>query len=236
MATLSNTSPDNTSLIELPTPVMPQYSQTSLPGIKRGIAIGVACSVSLILIAILAFLSIRRRNHILARKHQTEARRIEDSQTGPLAQERAWWIVTSPSLPPIETDARTIYELDATHITELSNNLDTQEAVNLGTSRRIFGEDGDSYAQKLHQWKMCNIALDEDRRDRKHDNSHNHLPFLTISPPGAAPDDISPLLMSPWDASPRTTLPFYTVSPLPDAHFPSGRYQGFVVEKGIGQT
>jgi hypothetical protein len=211
--------PSNSSSI----PYMPQETESPLPGIKRGIAIGVACSVSIILVAILAFFAIRRRNRVLKRNRRARTPEVDNIEAWP--QEKAWWtapatapsppIPSPPSPPPVEADARTIYELEGDLIPELPNNMNLQYTERARDEEVIHENQNDVYVQKLKQWKAWSIAIEPEPTNSR--PASWRLPLLTISPPEASPRDVSPLLNSAWsfDASP------VIVSPPPNAHFPS---------------
>ncbi|KAH7378283.1 hypothetical protein BKA66DRAFT_513315 [Pyrenochaeta sp. MPI-SDFR-AT-0127] len=209
---------------------MPEESQTGLPGMKRGIAIGVACSVAVILIALLAFFAYRRRNRIF-KKHQTSEEKVVEAPNNEVwPQEKALQKdpPPPPSPPPVEAEARTIYEMDANQIPELPTNnyTDVQEVECMKQSDRTFSfeRDGeDAYTKKVQPWKTSSVAYDHKQEPTNREDDYRRLPLLTISPPEGCSGNVSPLLISPWDASSRTTSP--AVSPLPDAHFPSNRYE-----------
>ncbi|RMZ69595.1 60s ribosomal l44 [Pyrenophora seminiperda CCB06] len=192
----------------------------ALPGIKRGIAIGVACSVFVLLIAILAFFAIRRRNRVLARRAQCNAPAAGnlDVETG--SQEKAWWSAPPPSPPPppVEADTQTIYELDANPIPELPGVTSVQEVDGKGIDRDAADEANEIYDQKLKQWKTWSIALESNDSSEVR---HCHLPLLTVSPPETTLGDVSPMLYSSWDLSLQDASP---ISPPPNALFPSRRY------------
>ncbi|KAL1794316.1 hypothetical protein ACET3X_007737 [Alternaria dauci] len=197
----------------------------ALPGIKRGIAIGVACSVSVVVIAILAFFAIRRRNRVLARRAQLHTTKTEamDAEAGP--QEKAWWAATpasSPSLPPpppVEADAQIIYELDAGQIPELYGDIAAQEVDGNGKHHDMSEEAEDLYARKLEQWKAWSMAFEPEPLGPTLETVYSRLPLLTISPPEASPGEVSPLLRSSLCYSSQDASP---ISPPPNAHFPSG--------------
>jgi hypothetical protein len=202
------------------TPYMPQEIESSLPGIKRGIAIGVACSVSVILIAILAFFAIRRRNRTLKRSRQAQPMMAENVEAEAWPQEKAWWTATPPSLPippppPVEADTRTIYELDADQIPELPSHTIVQHTARVKNEEVVYDNEDNLYAQKLKQWKAWSVAIEPEPTIARPASWQS--PMLTISPPESSPRDVSPLLNSRWsfDASP------VVVSPPPNAHFPS---------------
>jgi hypothetical protein len=224
MATTSKPTSTVPSSTSLSTTEIPQEPESPLPGIKRGIAIGVACSVSLILILILAFFAIRRRNRILSHVRQAETTAANKLEVEAWPQEKAWWTATPPSPPPVEADARTIYELDATQITELPSNTNAQVTERIRGGNNISENENDLYAQKLEQWKAWSIALEPDPTRATSKDSHCRLPLLTVSPPEAARGDVSPLLNSPCDVPSRSASPVSVLSPPPSTHFPSGRH------------
>ncbi|CAG5185411.1 uncharacterized protein ALTATR162_LOCUS11298 [Alternaria atra] len=219
-----------------PSPTMPASNLTTteaetaletdlaLPGIKRGIAIGVACSVSVVVIAILAFFAIRRRNRVLSRRAQLHTTKAEtmDSEAG--LQEKAWWAATpasSPSLPPpppVEADAQIIYELDAGQIPELHGDTAAQEVDGNDNHHDMSKDAEDLYAQKLEQWRAWSIAIEPNPSSPTIEPVHSCLPLLMVSPPEASPGEVSPLLRSSWDYSSQDASP---ISPPPSAHFPS---------------
>ena len=199
----------------------------ALPGIKRGIAIGVACSVSVVVIAILAFFAIRRRNRVLARRAQPHTTKAEimDAEAGP--QEKAWWAATpasSPSLPPpppppVEVDAQIIYELDAGQIPELHGDTAVQEVDGNDNHHDKSKEAEELYAQKLEQWRTWSMALEPEPSGPTLEAVYSRLPLLTVSPPEASSGEVSPLLRSSWCYSSQDASP---ISPPPNAHFPLG--------------
>ena len=197
----------------------------ALPGIKRGIAIGVACSVSIVVIAILAFFAIRRRNRVLARRAQlqTTKRKSMDAEAGP--QEKAWYSTpaSSPPLPTpppllVEADARIIYELDAGQIPELHGDTAAQEVEGNGNIYAT-SEAEELYVRKLEQWRTWSMALEPDTRTRTTEPVRAPVPLLMVSPPEASPGGVSPLQRLSRDSTPQDGSP---VSPPPNVHFPSG--------------
>ncbi|RAR15377.1 AAA-domain-containing protein [Stemphylium lycopersici] len=205
----------------------PLETESPLPGIKRGIAIGVACSVSVILIAILAIFAIRRRNRALARGAKQKNLQTEDTGAEFGSQEKTWWMNTPPSPPPpailppppVEADAHTIYELDAGHMPELHGETCPQEVEGSGESHSTSQEADEQYAQKLKQWREWEIASDADPSPTVRP-THWDLPLLTVSPPETSRGDVSPLLRSSWGPTSNGPSP---ISPPQNAHFQSGR-------------
>ncbi|EUC51266.1 hypothetical protein COCMIDRAFT_21254 [Bipolaris oryzae ATCC 44560] len=204
-----------------------EETESALPGIKRGIAIGAACSVSVVLIAILAFLAIRRRNRILAQRlqHQTpEARGVEAQP-----QEKTWWPHAPPPVlpvatlppppPPVEVDAHIIHELDAGQTPELHGETRPQEVDGIGKPQNAPEEAEELYVQRLKQWKDWNTVSEADPAQPNNEVTRWSVPLLMVSPPGTTRGDVSPLLRSSWDLSSRGASP---ISPPATAHFPPG--------------
>jgi hypothetical protein len=111
-------------------------TQTSsvLPGLKRGIAVGVASSVCLILIALLAFFALRRRKQRKTQRqqgHSPDAKELpawsEEDKTSVPPEKN--WILIPPS--PSEADTRAIYELDASPVPELPTKIHISGAQEL---------------------------------------------------------------------------------------------------------
>ncbi|CAO2653935.1 Nn.00g106680.m01.CDS01 [Neocucurbitaria sp. VM-36] len=196
-----------------------QESKTGLPGMKRGIAIGVAGCVAVLVIAALAAYVVRRRRRISRARRDLEVNTVELPATEVWAQEKSWRTATPPAPPPpppppVEADARTIYEMDATQIPELPSETDAHDIKknNQPTRNSWCLDDDAAYTQKQRdQWN-----IPENRRI-----TPPYLPLLTVSAPMVSPGEVSPLLVSTWDTLSRSTSP---VSALPDAHLPSQRY------------
>ncbi|KAF1848660.1 uncharacterized protein K460DRAFT_403937 [Cucurbitaria berberidis CBS 394.84] len=207
---------------------MPEGSQTGLPGMKRGIAIGVACSVAILVVALLAFFAVRRRKRILRSPKNSGNNMVELSGTEVWPHEKALQIASPPQPPPlplVEADARAIYELDADPILpELPSDTDASTIkTNNKSDRNSWCLDDDAvYTQKLQQWDDRGLALNTQDQSDNRENEHRNLPLLTISAPRGSPGDVSPLLVSSWDTSSRCASP---VSALPDAHLPSHRHE-----------
>jgi hypothetical protein len=145
---------------------------------------------------------------------------LKDVEAEGWPQEKAWWIITPPSPPipappPVEADARTIYELDADQIAELPNDTNRQDTQRAKNEEAMSDNKDDLYAQKLKQWKAWSIAIEAEPTNSGPVSWR--LPLLKISPPEASLGDVSPLLNSPrsFDASP------VVVSPPLNAHFPA---------------
>jgi hypothetical protein len=227
MVTLPNLSPTLQST-QLLSPRAEELLETesALPGIKRGIAIGVACSVSVVLIALLAFLAIKRRNRVLARRLQHQTLEARDTHAQSRLQEKTWWpnapssvlpVATLPPQPPVEADAHTIYELDAGQTPELHGDTSPQEVDGSGRSQSISEDAEVLYVQKLKQWKEWNTVSEADPARPNDEVTRWSVPLLMVSPPVTARGDVSPLPRSSWDLSSTGVSP---ISPPANAHFP----------------
>ncbi|EMD66614.1 hypothetical protein GGP41_008025 [Bipolaris sorokiniana] len=202
-----------------------EEAESALPGIKRGIAIGIACSVSVVLIAILAFLAIRRRNRILAQRLQQQTQEAGGVEA---QQEKTWWphapplvlpVATLPPPPPVEADAHIIHELDAGQTPELHGDTRPQEVDGAGKPQNAPEEAEELYVQRLKQWKDWNTVSEADPAQPNNEVTRWSVPLLMVSPPGTTRGDVSPLLRSSWDLSSRGASP---ISPPATTHFPAG--------------
>jgi hypothetical protein len=167
---------------------------SGLPGMKRGIAIGVACSVTILLVALLAYIAIRRRKRLAAKAASAEA-----VKTHPVAEVEGdggfWPAPEKPRYteaqqmgvhrgPPIEADAQAIHELDAHQIPELPGTYASHELEAGG--KKMQGDGLDEYAQTQRQWEMWKYAPEEhhEQPHHNHADSKHTLPTLTVSSPG----------------------------------------------------
>ncbi|KAF2853819.1 hypothetical protein T440DRAFT_515305 [Plenodomus tracheiphilus IPT5] len=141
---------------------MAQDTQTALPGIKRGIAIGVTCSVAVILILVLATFSIRRRRRIARLEQQKK-----DDLANKVVFEEVWWLektkktIQAPTQVPTETGTSTLHELDGSSETERP-----RSQVN---------------KPKAQQPSCCPMSPKPDQYRTLRCN--NRLPSLIVSPP-----------------------------------------------------
>ena len=159
---------------------------------------GVASSVCIILIALLAFFVLRRRKQRRARAlphhgHDPDAKELpaftDDHGAPPLPEKH--WSAAFP--PPIEADTRTIYELDAAQVPQLP------ELAHVPGAQELDGAIAEPPAAESKQ-ASASARPSEGPRD---------VPTLHISPPEMSPLSSSSLLgVSPL-----------SVSPLEDAYF-----------------
>lgn len=119
MAPLKDSTPFSSTDASNSTSSMAQDTETTLPGMKRRIAIGVACSVSIIFILLLAIFAIRRRRN-LTRLDQQKKNELANK----IVFEEVWWQektkkLTEPSnqVPPA-MEPSPIYELDGSSKSE----------------------------------------------------------------------------------------------------------------------
>ncbi|KAF1963733.1 hypothetical protein CC80DRAFT_541648 [Byssothecium circinans] len=139
MAPQAHTSTSSPSL-RLPREAQPQQpasQSTNLPGMKRGIAIGVAASITIILIAVLAHFVYRRRKNLKTKTLQAQLDQSNNTPNTPSWPKEKydtgaggdyWRTLPAPPAPPVEADAMTIHEMDGTgRVPELPTKLHVQE-------------------------------------------------------------------------------------------------------------
>lgn len=113
-------SPDSTATATPAVQTAREGEQDSaLPGMKRGIAIGVACSVGIIMIFLVAFCAYRRRKHHSLKTKHTQLRveapvEMDGGDFWPRQEKRQHVLAA-----PIEADAHLVYELDGSAVPEL---------------------------------------------------------------------------------------------------------------------
>ena len=214
--------------------------ESGLPGMKRGIAIGVACSVTILLVALLTYIAVRRRKRLAAKKAAADA-----AKSQPVAEvegDGGFWPAAASEKPryteaqhmgvhrgsPIEADAHTIHELDAQQIPELPGTYASHELEAGG--KKTQGEGLDEYAQTQRQWEMWKYAPEEHHEQQYHDraDTKHTPPVLTVSSPGSNTPHgvVSPLGQPPYtDASHRSA--FYDApspNPSPSPYTPPSTY------------
>jgi hypothetical protein len=203
---------------------------------KRGIAMGVALSVGIILIALLAFYAIRRRKRLAAKAVKTEPVAEVEGDAGfwPLEkprQKEAQHVGIQRAAPPVETDAHSIHELDADQIPELPDSRVRYELEAEGKRVQASGLD-DEYAQTQRQWEMWKYAPEEPHGQPEYDYSGRTLPTLTVSSPGpqTSYNVVSPLGRTPSDITSQTPylydIPSPARSPFEEAHLLPHRNTG----------
>ena len=178
---------------------------STLPGLKRGIAVGVASSVCLILIALLAAFVVRRRKQRKAQKqqhvHPSDVKELPDTSNekgAPPLPEKDW-ISILPS--PVEADTHIIYELEAGQVPELPSHapgIPELDCENTGGRVKDLGQPGPIVKDESVEARvMC-------------EPRYRDVPTLCISPPE----------MSPLSSSSLLGISPLSVSPLEEAYFP----------------
>ncbi|KAF2445973.1 hypothetical protein P171DRAFT_513540 [Karstenula rhodostoma CBS 690.94] len=189
-----------------PSPTPEPQAPSVLPGLKRGIAVGVASSVCLILIALLAFFVLRRRRKQRKTQHRQDHSPdikelpawAEGTRTPTLPEKN--WIHIPP--PPIEADTQAIYELDASLVPELPTKIHVPGAQEL---------DAENASESAIDVKRTSLTTRESvERYGASEPRHSHVPILRISPPE----------MSPLSTTSLLAISPLTVSPLEEAYFP----------------
>ncbi|KAH9861793.1 hypothetical protein J1614_011546 [Plenodomus biglobosus] len=155
MAPLKDSTPFGSTDASNSTSSMAQDTDTTLPGMKRGIAIGVACSVTIVFILLLAIFAIRRRRN-LARLDQQK----KDGLANKIVFEEVWWQETTKKMtqpsnqvsPAMEPSP--IYELDGSSEAEqspnrMSNQMALQQTcclLNQGPNEHLLTAPGHEHA------------------------------------------------------------------------------------------
>lgn len=192
-------------------------SSTALPGIKRGIAIGIAASVTILLIALLTYLAIRRRKKLKAHHQQQSSNTpAESKEAWPREKSLEEKETTEQQQSPIEADTRTIYELEA-----------AQNLPELPAKAHVVQElDSASSETPLRDWERWSLALQNqaqlrrsqivsfgsiEEEEKEEDGGRlrvgngngdaRQVPVLHISPPEVSPLG-SAVGTSPWGVSP----------------------------------
>lgn len=193
------------------------HASSVLPGLKRGIAVGVASSVCLILVALLAFFVLRRRKQRKAQQQQGRSPSVKELPawpdgnfpSTPINSEKNW--IALPS-SPVEVDAHpTIYEMDAGQIRQIPE-LPTKIHIS-GASELETGQAKNESDELQRQ----SLTTKEDVGYR-----YSDVPTLHISPPEMSPLNSSSLLgLSPLSVSPleEAYLPQSPCSPRSPQHW-----------------
>lgn len=203
--------------------------ESTLPGMKRGIAIGVACSVFIIMVALLAFFAYRRRKQQATKTKHSKLSPVEelvemDAGTfwpPPLPQEKSQYVYAAP----IEADAHVVHELVGSGVPELPGSIEGQMLANKETPRTSYhAGDDNAYIQDLpHLWfDWTPPSIDA---PAQHPQSHtgNHNPYLEVTSSHQA-TSVSPVVGPGSYVSPQTasfSVSPIAPSPLEDVHISS---------------
>ncbi|KAJ4992285.1 hypothetical protein SVAN01_02304 [Stagonosporopsis vannaccii] len=221
MAPYPDSTPTETSAPEPVATAPPEDS--ALPGMKRGIAIGVACSVGIIMIALVAFFAYRRRKQNAAKAKHTKLSPEEpvemDAGASFWPQEKARHVQTKP----IEAESRTIHELDGSEIPELPGHYEGRELASKKTPRTSYyaGDEDVFGANVKQQWTEWDTALDNDQPQPAQNPARNTSPYLEVSPTRQA-TSVSPVAETMFYPPPQPasfSVSPIAPSPLESAHF-----------------
>jgi hypothetical protein len=144
---------------------------------KRGIAIGTACSAAILLIALLAFCALRRRKRI--RKTVQTPRDIPKELPEATVMEGSEKCRVEEKLPPVELEAGPIYELDA-DADGFEGRIPSDHNAERGKDTARFSwccEDDNAYMPKT------SLGLGRDIAIAKQEPAADIVPTLLLSPP-----------------------------------------------------
>lgn len=149
---------------------------------KRGIAIGVACSVGIIMIGLVAFFAYRRRKQQDTKAKHTRLRPEEpvemDTNGAFWPQEKAQHV----QKPPIEADAYVVHELDGSSVPELPGHYEGQELANKKTPRTsYYAGDEDAFGAQMKQWNNWDTAMNTPSQPIQ-DTTHTSSPYQELPP------------------------------------------------------
>jgi|SRR5690242_2767382 len=196
---------------------------SALPGMKRGIAIGVACSVGIIMIALVAFFAYRRRKQNAAKAKHSKLSPEEpvemEASAGFWPQEKARHVQAKP----IEAESRSIHELDGSEIPELPGHYEGRELASKKTPRTSFyaGDEAAFGANVKQQWTEWDAALNNDHPQPALNSALNSSPYLEVSPSRQA-TSVSPAAETAFYPPPQPasfSVSPIAPSPLETAHF-----------------
>lgn len=212
--------PDSTAT---PTPdVQPNPDEEStLPGMKRGIAIGVACSVFIIMVALLAFFAYRRRKQQATKaKHSKlvpqEPVEMDAGVTWPPPrQEKGLYNYTVP----IEADAYVVHELDGSEVPELPGNFEGQMLADKRTPRTSYhAGDDNAYIHDIpHQWIEWAPPSTDTPAQTPQGHVSNHNLYLEVTPLHRA-TSVSPVVGPGFQTTNSFSVSPIAPSPLEDVH------------------
>ncbi|KAF3035771.1 hypothetical protein E8E12_000929 [Didymella heteroderae] len=189
--------------------------EPTLPGMKRGIAIGVACSVFIIMVALLAFFAYRRRKQQVTKTKHTQLGLEEPMEMDagtfwpPPQQEKNQQVYTAP----IEADVHVVHELDGSGVPELPGNFEGQMLANKKTPRTSYhdGDDNASIQDHPHRWIGWTLPSIDVPAQPMDGHTGNHNPYLEVVPSRQA-TSVSPVVGSGPFTSPQNIS--FNVSPI----------------------
>ncbi|KAF3010887.1 hypothetical protein E8E13_009664 [Curvularia kusanoi] len=194
---------------------------SALPGMKRGIAIGVACSVGILVIALLAFFAYRRRKQQATKARHSKLSPQEpvemDAPGGFWPQEKAQHV----QKVPIEADAHVVHELDGSCLPELPGHYEGQELANKKTPRTsYYAGDEDAFGAQMQHWNQWDAALNAvpqpTQEPTRNSSPYQELPPVRTTTNLSATPDMT--FYSPSHNASFSVSPI-APSPLENAHF-----------------
>ncbi|KAH7081370.1 hypothetical protein BKA63DRAFT_207141 [Paraphoma chrysanthemicola] len=161
---------------------------TALPGIKRGIAIGSACSITILLITILAFFAFRHRRRTPKTDRLSQKNLIESCEV----QQMCWRFDRTSKIEPepAKTAARTIHELDAS---DASHDAGLVHEVMQGERRLSWEHDDDRIYMPEMAQSPPNSTLSA-RRTAGYQDRRETLPAVFVTPPEESHGHVSPMI------------------------------------------
>lgn len=219
--------PDSTAT-ETPGVQLNPDEEPTLPGMKRGIAIGVACSVFIIMVALVAFFAYRRRKQQATKTKHTKLSPEEPVEMDagaygpPPHQEKDRYVYTAP----IEADAHVVHELDGSGVPELPGNFEGQMLANKKTPRTSYHAGDDNlYMHDLpHQWIDWTPPSIDAPAQPPQGYTGDRSPYLEVTPSHQATSVspvIGPGLYTPPHHTSISVSPI-APSPLEDVHISPG--------------
>lgn len=194
--------------------------ESTLPGMKRGIAIGVACSVFIIMVALLAFFAYRRRKQQATKAKYTKSSQepveMDAGTLEPLAhQEKDKYHYTAP----IEADAHIVHELDGSEVPELPGHFEGQMLGDKRTSRTSYhtGDDNAYFHDIPHQWIEWTPPSTDTPAETPQGHAGNYNSYLEVTPSHQA-TSVSPVVGPGLHTSTSFSVSPIAPSPLEDVH------------------
>ncbi len=216
---------------------MSQQTDTGIPDMRRGVAIGIGACILLLVIASVVLFLLNRRKKVMSKRPKPKDMSIEapsndieppeyrspNNTSGPRSRE----LERRPSprvfeKPPLTPGPPKVHEMDSHHISELPGDtvpltarLPREEPErDLRSSMGTYTTD----AEDEGLWKEYEAGIDihDDRRSR----SYYRLPSLLITSPVGYFGDVSPIRDSQWDTSMRSNSP-HLVSPIVEPCHPA---------------
>lgn len=161
--------------------------QSTLPGMKRGIAIGVACCIAVLIIALPPFFALRRRKRL--RKKSTSPDLVELPAADPIIYSPK--VENYQEIPLVEAEARPIYELDAGQVSKPSVHISIMKEKKKSDNK--YSPHQEDETTRLQQ-RQHNRGRGSTIQEQKPLPAFPAIPQLLLSPPNEHKGEVSPLL------------------------------------------